>query len=319
MEAIFGVDIVDPSVGFERTEFVHADTRQSFLTKLVRQLELDTVIHCAVLAGSRGSARAAHETNVIGTMNVLAACSGADSPVARVVVKSSVAVYDVEPFDPSFLNEDMAGRRPPSSPLARDLLELEQLANDHALRTRAAAVTILRFGYRLGARKSNALSDYLSLPRIPTYLGYDPRIQLLHHYDAVETLYRAAVADHPGTFNVAAQGVLLLSQVIAMTGRTRLPVLLPLGQLAGRLAVRLVTGLDLPEDVARFLATGVVVDSTRLGREFGWLPAHDSREVIMEFVNRRTERDPNAVPGPEEKELQNYLRRRTRRARVKPV
>ena len=296
---------------------MHADTRQSFLTKLVRQLELDTVIHCAVLAGTRGSPKAVHETNVIGTMNVLAACSGADSPVHRVVIKSSVAVYDVEPFDPSFLSEDMAGRRPPSSPLARDLLELEQLATDHALRARTAAVTVLRFGYRLGARKSNALSDYLSLARIPTYLGYDPRIQLLHHDDAVEALYRAAVADHPGIFNVAAQGVLLLSQLIALTGRTRLPVLLPVGQLPGRLAVRLATGLDLSEDLGRFLATGVVVDGSRLADEFGWVPAHDTRDVIMEFVHRRNERDPNAVPAPEEKELQGFLRRRRQRDRLK--
>lgn len=319
MEAIFGVDIADPSLGFDRTEFVHADTRQSFLSKLVRQLELDTVIHCAVLAGTRGSPKAIHETNVIGTMNVLAACSGTGSPVRRVVVKSSVAVYDTEPFDPSFLSEDMAGRRPARSPVAGDLLELEQLATDHALRARSSTVTILRFGYRLGARHSNPLSDYLSLPRIPTYLGYDPRIQLLHHDDGVEALYRAALADHPGTYNVAAPGVLLLSQVIALTGRTRLPVLLPLGQLPGRLAIRLATGLDLPEDVARFLATGVVVDTSRLEQEFGWLPGHDTREVIMEFVHRRNERDPSAVPAPEEKELQGYLRRRTKRARVKAV
>ena len=95
--------------------------------------------------------------------------------------------------------------------------------------------------------------------------------------------------------------------------------LLPLGQLPGRLAVRLATGLDLSEDLARFLATGVVVDGSRLAEEFGWRPAHDTREVIMEFVHRSNERDPNAVPAPEEKELQGFLRRRRKRERLKEL
>jgi len=51
----------------------------------------------------------------------------------------------------------------------------------------------------------------------------------------------------------------------------------------------------------------------RLEREFGWVPGHDTREVIMDFVRGRRTPDLEAVPVPEERELQSYLRRRGRR------
>lgn len=313
VEAIFGVDIADPGVALQRTEFVHADTRQSFLTKLVRQLELDTVVHCAVLANSRAGGRAVHETNVIGTMNLLAACSGADSPVERLVVRSSVAIYDSQPSDPSYLTEERTGSRTPGAALARDLGELEQLTAEFGLRQRKATVTVLRLGFQLGAGKRTPLADYLSLPRVPTFLGYDPRIQLLHPADAVEAVYRAAVADHAGTYNVAAHGVLLLSQAIGLTGHARLPVLPWLGPGLGRLQLQAMAGVQLPDEIVSFLVNGCVVDLRRLEGEFGWVPGHDTREVIMDFMKGRRTPDLEAVPVPEERELQAYLRRRGRR------
>src|SRR5919204_4637389 len=203
VEAIFGLDVADPQVALERTEFVHADTRHSVINKLVRQLELDTVVHCAVAVSSPLSARALHETDVIGTMNVLTACAGEASPVQRVVVKSSVAVYGTEPSDPSFLREEHAGRAPAHGHVQADLLEMEQLVQDFAIRNRRTEVTVLRLGNRVGLRDVGPLARYFSLPAVPRFLGYDPRVQLLHEDDAVEGLYRAVVAGHPGIFNVA--------------------------------------------------------------------------------------------------------------------
>ena len=46
--------------------------------------------------------------------------------------------------------------------------------------------------------------------------------------DAVEVLYRSTRQDHPGIFNVAGDGVLLLSQAIRICGKVPFPVILPL-------------------------------------------------------------------------------------------
>ena len=56
--------------------------------------------------------REAHENNVIGTMNILAACGGPDSPVRKVVFKSSAHYYGCERDDPAFFTEDDAPAAP---------------------------------------------------------------------------------------------------------------------------------------------------------------------------------------------------------------
>src|SRR5256885_16904741 len=97
---LFGCDIADPISALEEMDFVHADTRLSVIGKLVRQLRIDTLVHLAVLVDSRSDARSIHETDVIGTMNVLVGCAAPSSPVRRLVVKSSAAIYGAGAFDP---------------------------------------------------------------------------------------------------------------------------------------------------------------------------------------------------------------------------
>ncbi len=55
-------------------------------------------------------------------------------------------------------------------------------------------------------------------------LGFDPRLQFVHEDDGVELLRRVALDDHPGVYNVAGDGVLLLSQCLRRAGRFWLPV-----------------------------------------------------------------------------------------------
>jgi len=283
VEAIYGLDIDDPKLALDRTEFVHADIRHSLLTKLVRGLEVDIVVHCAVLTDSHSTQRTVHETNVIGTMNLLAACAGQGSPVRRVVVKSSVAVYGCEPFAPSFARESQPERAPGGDFLAQDLREMEQLVQDFAVRNAAASVSVLRLGHRLGPRDLTPLGEYFMLSRVPSFVGFDPRLQLLHEADAVEALYRAAAADHPGLFNVAGPGVLLLSQAIKLAGRRKVSILFPYWRAIARAGLR-VAGFDMPPAVADFLAFGCVVDTDAIQEEFGWRPPRTTRETLLDFL-----------------------------------
>src|SRR5438309_637052 len=81
--------------------------------------------------------------------------------------------------DPSFFSEEMAStERPSSSSMTRDLLEMEQLVGEHILRNPLSAVTVLRLGFRLS--EDTTLATYLSLPVVPTFAGFDPRLQFLH-------------------------------------------------------------------------------------------------------------------------------------------
>src|SRR5213594_2295448 len=122
---LFGCDVADPVSALEEMDFVHADTRLSVIGKLIRQLRIDTVVHLAVSIDSPRDDRAVHESDVIGTMNVLVGCAAPSSTVRRLIVKSSQAIYGAGPNDPSFFSEDMVNFDKVASGLTRDLLEME--------------------------------------------------------------------------------------------------------------------------------------------------------------------------------------------------
>jgi UDP-glucose 4-epimerase len=308
---LYGIDVRDPRRPLGRTEFVHADTRHSVIAKLVRELRIQVVVHCAVVTHQLDSVRALHETNVIGTMNVLAACAGEGSPVEHVVVKSSTAIYGVDPTGPSFLTESMADGRRRRGPLQGDLLELEQLAQDFAVRNPAVSVTVLRLADVVDRHADTPLARYLSLPVVPTALGFDPRVQFLHGADAVEALRRAVFGRHRGVFNVAAPGVLALSQAILLAGGRPLPLLSGLLGPLGRLAITAVAGVPLTPRLQELITHGQAVDCSLLLHEFGWEPAYDNRSVMAEFAQPVEDViEGRAVQPVQERQLESYLLRR---------
>ncbi len=309
---LFGCDVADPVSALEEMDFVHADTRHAVIGKLVRQLRIDTVVHLAVMVDSPHDERSIHETDVIGTMNVLAGCAAPSSYVRKLVVKSSQAIYGAGPGDPSFFSEDMAGTDKPVSSITRDVLEMEQLVSEFALRHESCDVSVLRLGFRVS--EDTALAHYLSLPIVPTFAGFDPRLQLLHEDDAAEVIVRAAMGAHPGVFNVAGGGVVLLSQAIAIMGGRPAPILPPYGQWVARLALRGLTRVQVQAHLADVIAFGSVMDCTRLRKEFGWAPEYTSRAVMDGLARGKDVEVIEAPSPPQEYELQVYLQRRRRGA-----
>jgi UDP-glucose 4-epimerase len=311
---LFGCDVHDPISALEEMDFVHADVRHAAIGKLVRQLQIDTVVHLAVMVDSPSDQRSIHETDVIGTMNVLVGCSGRSSRVRRLIVKSSQAIYGAGPTDPSFFSEDMASvERPAASSVTRDLFELEQLITEFALREDTCQVSVLRLGFRVS--EDTTLARYFSLPIVPTVAGFDPRLQLLHEDDAAEAVVRAVLGDHPGVFNVGAHGVVLLSQAIAIMGGKAAPILPPYGRWLARMALRALTRVDVQSHLADVIAYGSVMDCSRLEAAFGWKPAHSSRAVMDSLARGKHLEVIEAPSPPQEYELQVYLQRRRREAR----
>jgi UDP-glucose 4-epimerase len=247
-------------------------------------------------------------------MNVLVGCSGPTSRVRRLIVKSSQAIYGAGPTDPSFFSEDMTSvERPGSSSVTRDLFEMEQLIGEFALREESCQVSVLRLGFRVS--DDTTLARYLSLPIVPTFAGFDPRLQLLHEDDAAEVIVRAVLGDHAGVFNVGGHGIVLLSQAIAIMGGSPAPVLPPYGRWVARISLRALARVDLQSYLADVLAYGSVMDCTKLESAFGWKPAHSSRAVMDSLARGRQVEVIEAPSPPQEYELQVYLQRRRRESR----
>jgi len=314
VEEIVAVDTRGPSVELRRTDVVRADLRHSLVGKLLRSLNIDTVVHTALIVDpQRTSGRVVHETNVIGTMNLLAACAAADSPVRKLVVKTSTAVYGSEADDPSFWSEGMSRKAPARDGFTRDLDEVEAYVRDFSLRKPDVVVTELRFANVLGPVHDTPFTRLFDLPAIPTVIGFDPRLQLVHEEDAVRVLEHATLDDRPGTFNVAGDGIVLLSQAINMLGKRNLAVLPFIGASTAMFALNRVYPLNFPPHLVRLLQYGRVVDTSALKDRFGMTLSRSTAETLRDHVRERKAGD-SAGPRKEythEADLEDYLRRKS--------
>ncbi|SHE49282.1 NAD-dependent epimerase/dehydratase family protein [Streptoalloteichus hindustanus] len=289
VDRVLGVDAVPPPPDLlrrmGRTEFVRADIRNPLIAKVIARAEVDTVVHASVTANPHGPRSAMKELNVIGTMQLLAACQKSER-VRRLVVKSTAAVYGASPRDPALFTEDMASNDLPTSGYAKDAAEVEDYVRAFARRRQDVLVTTLRFANIVGPRVDTVLTRYFALPVVPTVLGHDARVQLLHSEDALAVLERATLHDLPGVFNVGGDGVLMLSQAIRRAGRVPAPVPAAAVGPIGRL-VRGARLVDFSPEQVRFLNFGRVLDTTRLRAEFGFTPRWTTRQAFDDFVTGR--------------------------------
>ncbi|MHA3702844.1 NAD-dependent epimerase/dehydratase family protein [Jatrophihabitans sp. YIM 134969] len=288
---VIGVDTVAPGRAdldrLGRTEFVRADIRNPLIAKVIAGSSVDTVVHASVTATPHGAGGRApmKEMNVLGTMQLLAACQKADS-VKRLVLKSTTAVYGSSPRDPAVFAEDTPPRALPRSGYGKDAVEVEGYVRGFGRRRPDVDVTVLRFSNFVGPTIDSALVRYFTLPILPTALGHDPRLQFLHETDAVEILRLAAVAPHPGVFNVAGDGTLLLSQAIRRAGK--LPVAIP-GPAVDTVSrwVRRSGLVDFSPEQLGLLSYGRVVDTTRVHDTFGFTPRYSSEQAFEAFLRDR--------------------------------
>ncbi len=310
---IIGVDVRDPQADLRRTEFVRADVRNPLVSRVIEASEIDTVLHLSTASTPQAAGGRARmkEINVIGAMQLLAACQKAPS-VRRFVLKSSTAVYGSEHTDPVSFREDVPSRTPPKYGFGKDAAEVEAYVRAFGRRRKDVEVSILRFANLLGSHIDSAFQSLFSLPVVPTVLGYDPRLQFCHEDDAVAVLEHAATGDHPGIFNVAGDGVLYLSQCVRLAGRIPAPVPLPFvaGVASG---LRRTQRADIASDQLRFLQFGRVVDTTRLREVLGYTPRYSTRETFEDFLRRRRIR--GVVQADEvirwERELYAFLQRKS--------
>jgi len=283
---VIGVDVVPPRADLGSVRFVRADIRNPVIAKVIAGEDVDTVVHTSVAeaASQVGGRMSMKEHNVIGTMQLLAACQRAPR-LERLVVKSSSEVYGSSSRDPAMFSEEMSAKRLPRSGYPKDVLEVEGYVRGFSRRRPDVVVTLLRAAAAISSFTRSPLSQYLRLSPTPKVLGFDARIQLLHYDDLVAVLHHATLAGVHGTFNVAGDGVLMMSQVIRRLGRVALPLppfaITSLGSLARQ--VRL--GLEdfSPEQVDYF-TYGRGLDTTRMRTVLGFEPRYTTEQALAELA-----------------------------------
>lgn len=285
---VIGIDTEDPGHDLGSADFVRVDVRHSLIGKLVRAVGIDTVVHTATTIDSFDlGPRRAHEVNVIGTLNLLAGCAGQDSPVRRFVLKSSAHVYGSGFRLPAALREDRRLATDSPHPFVRDMVEVESYVFEFALRNPEVAVLALRFANSLNPDEPQPLARYLDLEVVPTVLGYDPPLQLIHRDDCVEALAAAGLRGGSGAYNISARHPLPLSRLLEDAGKLHAPLLPPVGLALSTSLLRRLGIAFLTPQLLDLIRWGRTLSTAKSERDLRWRARLDTLEAYKEFVADR--------------------------------
>jgi UDP-glucose 4-epimerase len=296
IDYVAGLDTRPPQAKLERTDFIDADIRNPVITKLLPQAEVDTVVHNQIIRqpGRGMSPQAMHDINVIGSLQLLAACER--SPTLRtIVIRGSAGIYGSEPQAPQFFTEEMARLYPLRTRFQRDVGEIENYFETYSRRHPQVTCMMLRYQPAIGPGTDSQVTRYLSLPLPPTYLGFDPRLQFIHVADGLEALVASIKNPLRGAVNVAAPGTIGLTKMIRLAGKTALPVAAPLFPSAVSLGRRVGAFSSLSPDFRRLLRYGRAVDTRRLVEEVGFTPRFDAAAAVEDYL--RTQVGRRIVPS----------------------
>ncbi len=293
IDRVLAVDVVRPAHDIGSAQFVRADIRNPIIGKIISQENVDTVVHLGVIATPRqaGGRTTQKDINVIGTMQLLAACQNAPS-LRRLVVKSSSSVYGSSPSDPAMFTEEMTARRTPPRGFGKDSLEVEAYVRGFGRRRPDVDIVMMRMANVVGPGLRTTFSDLFALPVIPAPLGFDGRFQVLHLDDAIGAISAATLGkDSPAVVNVAGAGVLTLHQAARIARRPTIPVVAQAAPVVQQLMARTKLG-NFDAEQMNLLCFGRGMDTTVMRRSLRFAPGRSTREAFTEVFGAATPRLP---------------------------
>lgn len=274
-----------PVVGIDRRPFEGRpkdiqhhpiDIRRKKTQDIFRQQAFAAVVHLGVMHDPRMSQAEHHSWNVVGFQRLLE--FAAQYRVPKIIVLSSANVYGPRPDNPQFITEDAPLLGGAAFSEIRDLIEVDMLAQSSVFRHPETETVILRPVHILGGVK-NAPSNYLRLAAIPTLMGFDPMVQVVHQDDVVSAIVDALRPGIRGTFNIAGPPPLPLSRLVGLTGRPRIAVPHFLAKSIVKRLFRVhATSFPAPElDHIRYVC---MVDDQKAREGMGYTNAHDIVETV---------------------------------------
>jgi UDP-glucose 4-epimerase len=280
-----------PVIGLDRREFVgkpkdiehhQIDVRRKKARELFRG-EIAALVHLGVMHDPRQGSEDHHTWNVVAFQKLLDYVREYDVP--KLVLLSSANVYGPRPDNPQFLGEEapLLGANRFSD--MRDLVELDMLAQSFFWKHPETETVILRPTHILGTVQ-NAPSNYLRLKVVPTLMGFDPMVQVVHQDDVVSAVQAALRPGVRGIFNIAGPPPVPLSRILTMLGRAQVPVPHTIAKLGvERLWRYRMTSFPAPElDFIRYVC---MVEDSRARDVLGYSPKFDLEPTVRAVDEER--------------------------------
>jgi UDP-glucose 4-epimerase len=292
------LDLVPPKKKLRKSSFHRVDLTDPLasnrIADVLRKEEPDVVVHLAFLKHPIRNPTYPHELESVGTMHLLHALGDAVRAGRRpgLVVESSTMAYGALPENPNFLTEDapLRGRR--GYPLVEEKIDAERQIESFQ-KTAGISAVVLRTAPLLGGGYRTLASRYLSLPAVPTVMGFNPLVQLLHPEDAVEAfflaIHSAGDAARHRVYNVASPQVLPLLAAVRLAGRRSLPLpavaAMPMIDGLFQAGAAIAPGAHLP-----YLRYPCVADVGRAAKELGFAAAHSTKDCVVSFARTKATR-----------------------------
>jgi nucleoside-diphosphate-sugar epimerase len=292
----------DPSAhGWSKMEYRQGDVRDPDALREAFA-GADAVVHLAFMITGTASRQTIRAINVEGTLCAFAAAAAAQA--SRFVYASSVAAYGFHPDNPIGMTEDWPVRPAARLFYAQEKAELERLLRDQAQEHPDVGLYLLRPPIVLGphavgakdvlpgplaaaAGQMLAMAKRLGVP-IPVPAPELP-MQFIHEDDVGQALLACVVgAGSPGAYNIAADGVLTVPDVLRELGLTPVPVPAGLSSNAARAAASIPSLPFLPPvtEWVEAAAHPAIMDTTKAQRELGWRPKYTALEALRDTLPR---------------------------------
>ena len=292
----------DPlSQGWTKVEYRQGDVLDETAVKdLVA--EADVVVHLAFLIF--GSQEDTQRVNLAGSRNVFKAAL--DARVDRFIYTSSVAAYGFHDDNPDLLHEDVPPRGSDQHYYSAQKAELEKTLREMTAGSKTdvfvfrpcivagptATELIENIPYvQLGDRLPDPIRNLVGTIPLLRPVIPDPGVpfQLVHEDDVARALVAAIDGGRvPGTYNLAADGEITLTDLAHALGWYAIPI----PELAVDLTAKVVSRIPLMPARASWisaLSVPVLMDTSKAKMNLGWEPEHDAFDTLAQTIQAARE------------------------------
>jgi UDP-glucose 4-epimerase len=252
------------------------DIRRRKTRDLFKHAEIQALVHLGVVHDPHQHGADHHASNVLGYQQLLECVQQYRIP--KLVLVSGATVYGPRADNPQFLTEAAPLLGAGATEETRDLVTLDMLTQSFFWKHTDVATVILRPANVLGT-VGNAASNYLRLKVVPTLLGFDPMVQVVHQDDVVQAILLCLRSGVRGIFNLAGPPPAPLSRLLRELGRPTVPVPHVAARLgADRLFRWRLSTFPAPElDFLRYVC---MVDDARARRLLGYVPRQGFSQTV---------------------------------------
>lgn len=288
--------------GWTKVEYRQGDILDELSVKSL-VVGADVVVHLAFLIF--GSQEETTRVNLEGSRNVFLAAM--NEGAERLIYTSSVAAYGFHEDNPELLHEDIPPRGSDEHYYSAQKAELEATLREMTAKTSTdvfvfrpcivagptATELIENIPYvQLGEKLPDPVRSLMGTIPLLRPVIPDPGVpfQLVHEDDVAQALTAAIVGGRvPGTYNLAADGEITLSDLAHALGWYAIPV----PELAVDLTARIVSRIPLMPARASWisaLSVPVLMDTSKAKMNLGWEPEHDAFDTLAQTIQSARER-----------------------------